>query len=306
MNTLLIGFDIGGTKSAVVVGTDTGEIIDRQEWASDAWRGPQAMIEDCISAARIMYQNYPAIARAGVSIGGPLDARPGVIHEPPNLPGWKAVPLRDILSAALLMPVIVQHDAAACAYAESLWGAGRDARNLVYFTCGTGFGAGMVFSGKIHTGSGGLSCEVGHVRLRRDGPTRFGKQGSAEAFCSGAALPHLAAWQFPRRWGASPPTGGEIGMLAEQGDPDAIEVVRINARAVGEVAAMLADALGLDMVILGSLARYLGQSWVDEVRRSFRSEVLPSVAKVCRVEPAFLGDRLQDCSALAAALAPQE
>ncbi|MBN8712193.1 MAG: hypothetical protein BGO12_22775 [Verrucomicrobia bacterium 61-8] len=293
---LLLGIDIGGTKTAVIQGTATGEVLDRHEWPSRAERGPHAMLAEIVAAARKF--SYSAV---GVSIGGPLNSPEGIIYSPPNLPGWDAFPLKAFLQRELDTPVNVEHDAAACAYAEYLWGAGRNAHNLAYLTCGTGFGSGFVFGGKIHRGARGGSCEAGHIGLRPDGPIAFGKRGSAESYCSGTALGLLAAWKFPDRW-PHPPQGRELSDLAASGDADALNIILINASAVGEIAAILADAVGLDCILLGSLAFYLGAPWLDEVRRSFEAHALPPIANGCRIEPAGLGKRLQDCSALAAAL----
>ena len=296
----LLGFDVGGTKCAVVLGNARGEILRRAEWPSRAERGPEVMVEDFIREAEPLRASATA---AGASIGGPLDSTRGIIYSPPNLPGWDAFPLKDELERRLSLPVSVEHDAAACAYAEFLWGAGQKAENLAYLTCGTGFGAGFVLGGRIHRGAGGRSCEVGHLGLRPDGPVAFGKRGSAEAYASGTGLSLLAAWKYPERWGKSTPPGAELARLAAEGDAEARQILSLNAEAVGEVAALLTDTLGLDLVLLGSLAGYLGASWLEAVRESFRARVLPFLGEKCAIAAAGLGRRLQDCSALAAARA---
>lgn len=293
---LILGIDIGGTKTAVIEGSSDGKVLKRHEWPSRSERGPQAMVSEIVVAARRF-----SFETIGVAIGGPLNSREGIIYSPPNLPGWDAFPLKEILQRELGVSANIEHDAAACAYAEYLWGAGRDAANLAYLTCGTGFGSGFVFGGKIHRGAKGGSCEAGHISLRPDGPIAYGKRGSAESYCSGTALGLLATWKFSKRWPV-PPQGKELSDLAARGDVDAQDVIRMNASAVGEIAAILADAVGLDCILLGSLAFYLGAPWLDEVRRSFEAHALPAIANECRIEPAGLGRRLQDCSALAAAL----
>jgi len=77
-------------------------------------------------------------------------------------------------------------------------------------------------------------------------------------------------------------------------------VIQINARATGEVIANLADLLRPDAVLLGSLALHLGPPWLEIVRHQFRIETLPDTD--CRIDPAGLGARLQDCSALVVAV----
>ena len=301
---MLLGLDVGGTKCACVIGDGEGRVIDRSQWPSDAEAGPEPMIRRLIDEAVALRDKHVPGA-VGVSIGGPLDARRGVVLSPPNLPGWDAVPLRDRLGEALRLPVRVEHDAAACALAEFRWGLGRSLpaeATLVYLTCGSGFGMGLVVAGRLYRGAGGRSPEIGHVRLHDDGPMGFGKAGSVEAYCAGNSLPRLATWMYPQRWQADPPDGPALVRLAEAGDDDARQVLLASAAATGRVAAAVADSLFPDAIVLGSLARHLPTWWLDKVRETFAAEALPDAQQLCRLEPAVLGDRLQDCSALAAAL----
>lgn len=306
MSIRLLGLDIGGTKSAALVGTEQGQVLARQQWPSQATRGPQAMIAQLVEQASLLLKQYPDVVRVGVSIGGPLDSRAGVIHSPPNLPGWDAIPLADRLSRSLERPVKVEHDAAACALAEATWGVGQsfgDQPTLLYLTCGTGFGAGLVLAGRAWYGRGGRSPEVGHIRLAEQGPTAFGQIGSAEAFCAGASLPKIAAWKYPGRWSDRPPDGRQLKELWDQGDADATEVISLNARMTGRVCAMLADSLMPDVIVLGSLARYLGDGWLTLVRRTYENESLSDASGGrAPVVASALGTRLQDLSALAAAM----
>jgi glucokinase len=298
----LLGLDIGGSKCAVVVGKPDGAVIDRIEWPSVAARGAAPMLDDLRRHADQLIERHSNIVAVGASIGGPLDAVHGVVHSPPNLPGWDAVPLKQWLVDHFKLPAAVEHDAGACALAEHRWGAGVGASRLIYLTCGTGFGAGIIIDGQIYRGVAGRSVEFGHARYRDDGPTAFGKTGSFEAYCAGDALGRLAAWRFPQRWPA-PPASRDIAELYLKDDSDAMEVVMLNATAVGDACATLGDLLRPDVILLGSLARYLGGRWVDAVHGRFTTESLPDTSSACRIIPAGLGERLQDCSALAVALA---
>ena len=297
---LLLGFDIGGTKCAVCLGTAGGEILERKEWPSVAERGPEPMIAELVQAARDLAAGR-AVAAIGVSIGGPLDADRGIVREPPNLPGWRDIPIRDRLAQDFGVPVKVEHDAAACALAEYEWGLARQPRRLIYLTCATGFGAGMVFDGKPYYGANGCSPEIGHIRIGFGGPVAYGVAGSAEAYCSARALGRLATFRWPSRW-PQEPSPKEIEDLWRAGDAAATEIVECNADMVGRCCAFLGDLLHPDHITLGSLARYLGEPWLARVRAGFEQAVLPAVAADCRIEGSRLGTRLQDLSALAAAL----
>lgn len=102
--SILLGLDVGGTKCACVVGTSSGEVLDRVEWPSQATRGPEAMIADFVSHGRALLAKHRDVAAVGVSIGGPLDCANGVVLSPPNLPRWDRVPLKATLERELGLP----------------------------------------------------------------------------------------------------------------------------------------------------------------------------------------------------------
>ena len=303
-----LGLDVGGTKCIAALGSAEGNIVARREWPAQAQRGPESMIDDLVTHGRALIQQAGEVEAIGVSIGGPLNANEGIIYSPPNLPGWDRINLREILAKGFGMAspqVRIQHDATACALAEYHWGAGKETSRLIYLTCGTGFGAGLVIDGKPYYGADGRSGEFSHIRYEKTGPEAFGKVGSLEAFAAGSAIGKIAVWKYPlRRWtsDAAVPTGVQVSQLAERGDAEANEVLRINARAVGCGAAILADMLFPDCILLGSLARYLNKHWLAEVRRAFMEEALPDAAKGCQLKPAGLGAQLGDLSALVPAI----
>jgi glucokinase len=299
---MLLGLDIGGTKSAALLGDQAGQVIARRQWPSEAARGPDAMLKQMNDEIAILRREHPdAVEGIGVAVGGPLDMVHGIVHSTPNLPGWVDVPLRALLEEAWRAPVSVLHDAAACALAESWWGAGIGCARVAYLTCGTGFGVGLVIDGKPYVGARGASMEIGHVRYRPDGPTAFGVQGCYEAWCAGSSLPKLAAWKYPRVFRAGEWSGERLQQAAANWDAEARQILRLNAEATGSACALLSDLLAPDVILLGSLARYLGDGWVADVRKGFAANALARPGTGCRIAPAGLGERLQDMSALAAA-----
>lgn len=299
MRELILGWDIGGTKSAAVVGTPDGKVLTRRPCLTDKNCGPEAMIAEFLELARKLMGEHAGIGRVGVSIGGPLDSVKGIVLGPPNLPGWDKVPLKERLERELGRPAGVLHDAAACALAEYRWGAGKNSERLAYFTCGTGMGIGMVFDGKPYLGAAGRSPEIGHARLWERGPRAFGKDGCVEAICSGEGLSRLAKWFYPEKW-PDGCAGKKLAELARAGDADALRVIRTSAEATGRTCAWAGDMLFLDCIVLGSLAKHLGDLWLPTVRATFAAEVLEHVRETCRVVPSEL-ENLQDLSAIAAA-----
>lgn len=293
-----LGINIGGTECSIVLGTREGTFLDRSEWKTSGAPDPESCMAQIDGASRPWRERYE-IQGIGVAIGGPLDTGKGIILGPPNLPGWDRVPLQDALQSRFGIPVKVAHDAAACALAESRFGPHGVEASLVYLTCGTGFGAGVLQAGKILEGSNGVHPEVGHWRLTEGGPEAFGRAGSAEAYCSGKGFSRIASWKYPDRWGSSIPEPEQVTRWARDGDEQAGEVVAFQAKMTGRVCAMVAELLCPDKILLGSLARHLGSFWVEPVVKAYREEVFDRIGESVRVEPASLGDRLQDLSALA-------
>lgn len=295
---LILGWDVGGTKSAAVVGTSAGAILGRAEWPSLADGGPDVMLPDFLARAERLRAAWAGVACVGVSIGGPLDTRTGTILSPPHLPGWDNVPLARILRRRLHLPATVEHDAAACLAAEWLWGAAKGCSHAAYLTCGTGCGAGILIDGRILRGPDGQSPEVGHVRLDADGPEMFGKAGCVESFCSGEGIGKLAPWMFPEHF-HHPVDTRRLADLAAVGDAQATAVLAEAARRTGQLCALLTDVFCPQVIVLGSLARYLGDEWVRAVRQGFHHEVLPDRAGATVIVPAALAETLQDLSAIA-------
>jgi len=325
--TIYLGWDVGGTKSAAVVGDAEGTILDRQEWPSNAPAGPEAMLADFLVHAQAMIAAHKGVARVGVSVGGPLNTLTGEVLSPPHLPGWDHVPLATILHRKLGLPVVVEHDAAACLEAEWLWGAAAGATHAAYLTCGTGCGCGILIDGRILRGPHGQSPEIGHVRLADEGPEIFGKCGCVESFCGGQGIGLSASWMFPKLFdrsvtaedlhdlavlpGAMPkcaraclvPAAHGQDAHATHGQDARATAARVvlehSAKRTGQVCSILADLIAPQVIVLGSLARYFGPWWVDRVRQEFVRESLSINSDHARIVPAKLGKKLQDLSAIA-------
>lgn len=295
-----LGINIGGTSCSVTLGTDSGQILERVSWKTVEAPGPEDTVARIVET--LAKFSSPSPVSAGVAIGGPLNTQTGEILGPPNLPGWEAVPLRALLEERLSMPVYVAHDAGACALAEARFGEFKGACSLVYLTCGTGFGAGVILNGRMLAGAGGLHPEIGHWRLLEEGPEAFGRAGSAEALCSGRGLARIAAWRYPGRWGEESAAPEALSELAGKGDSAALDVVDFHAMMTGRVCAKIAELLCPECILLGSLASHMGDLWVQPVLRHFRNEVLPRIGETVVLAPASLGDRLQDLSALVVAM----
>jgi len=286
-----LGINIGGTTTSVVRGNARGEILARR--AQPTTTGDrEAYLSGLIALVR---EIEPRPARVGVAVGGPLDVTRGLLIDPPHLPHLAGFALRDRLEADLGTPVRLHHDAAACALAEYRWGPNAGSRGLAYFTCGTGFGTGLILDGTVRYGAGGQSPEIGHVRFEPAGPSIFEKPGCYEGYASAKAIGLLY-----RFFGGETIESSAVVDRAAAGDERARLALFWNVRAVGSACAMLIDLLAVDVIVLGSLATYLGNTWIEAVREMAGSEAIPRhLADVTFRAPM---PHVQDLSGLAAAL----
>ncbi len=305
-DALILGLDIGGTKTAVVLGDRTGGIVARRQLPSPLHLPPERMIAEIAALSRDLVAHHMGrpIA-AGVSIGGPLDAEAGVILGPPHLPGWDNVPLRALLEEQLAMPVYVEHDARTGALAEWRFGSGvlsdgSRVNDLIFLTLGTGLGAGIITGGRLLHGRSSRTAEAGHWRIAPDGPEMFGKHGSWESYCSGAGMVALAAWRYPQRFFET--NLQQLAALAREGDRDARAVFDESAWMLGQGIALLCDLFAPDVVALGALGVRLGDLLFPGAEAAVRAEALAANAARCRIMPVALGERIGDVAALCAAL----
>jgi glucokinase len=295
---VILGLDIGGTKTAVVRGDRAGQILHRSEFPTQPERGFEPVFAELCEHIAALPGPSPSVA--SVSIGGPLQIDPGIILSPPNLPGWDNIPLKTLLQKQTNLPVYIEHDGNAGALAEWYFGAARGARNVIFLTMGTGFGGGLILNGELYRGTTDLAGEVGHLRLADDGPVAFGKAGSWEGLCGGAGIARRAAQRFPARWGSI--TVRTLADLARAGDADARSIFSEVGRDLGRGLAILLDVLNPEVVVIGSLAVRLGDLVLQPAREELAREALPAAVAACRIVPAGLGERLGDVAALCAAI----
>ncbi|MNI09777.1 Glucokinase [compost metagenome] len=255
------------------------------------------------------------LAAIGISCGGPLDCKAGLIMSPPNLPGWARVDIVTPFREFFAVPVGLQNDANACALAEWKWGAGQGSRNMIFLTFGTGMGAGLILDGRLYSGTSDMAGEVGHIRLESTGPVGYGKAGSFEGFCSGGGIAELGRITSERMFSngevpsfCSEPkailgiTAEAIGAAAKRGEADAIELFQTVASKLGRALALLVDILNPDCIVIGSI--YGRQLPILEpmMMEELKHEALPHSLSVCRIVPAGLQEQVGDYAGLSVAL----
>ncbi len=318
---MLLGFDIGGTKSAVSLGKETVDkdeiqILSKEIIATSGT--PETMLQKLFSAAERLLQQIPItrkeISGIGISCGGPLSSKKGLILSPPNLPGWDNIPIVSICEQHFGIKPVLQNDANACAVAEWKYGAGRGHENIIFLTFGTGMGAGLILNGQLYSGTTDLAGEVGHLRLAEIGPVGFGKAGSFEGFCSGGGIAQLAQIKVREKLQMGHevsfcPTLNDLSLLtaksvaeaAHNGDPLAKEIYNICGFYLGRGIALLIDILNPQVIIIGSIFGRSGSLLSSAMHSVLQQEALSSAYSDCKIVPAGLGESIGDYAALSLA-----
>jgi glucokinase len=125
----------------------------------------------------------------GIASPGAVDAINGVVPGAPQLPGWRDVPIVEMMAERLGMPVWLENDANAAALGENRYGAGKGTKNMLYMTVSTGVGGGIIIDGDLYRGTRGAAGELGHVIIDYDGPPcGCGGNGCLESLISGTAI----------------------------------------------------------------------------------------------------------------------
>ena len=309
----VIGIDIGGTKIATVVADKNGNILNKIRRPTLTNKGIgyafRLIIEstyETVVCANLGIQEIDAI---GVSCGGPLDTKTGIVYSPPNLPGWDEFPLKAKLQSEFKLPVKIENDANAGALAEYRFGEGKGYKSVLYMTMSTGIGGGIVIDGKIYHGANDSAGEVGHQILIPDGPQcGCGRRGCLEAICSGPAIARRARIEIKNVPNTSilELVDGRVDRVksehvltaAFQGDALALRLVDETAYYMGWGIANVVNILNPDIVLLGTIAIAAGDLLLEPIRKTVSSLAMTRPAEIVKIMPAQLGESIGDFAAI--------
>jgi len=280
---LAIGVDIGGTKVAAGVVDEGGNVLAlvRRPTPSDDVAETEAVIAEVVAELTARYD----VVAVGIGAAGWIaDDRATVLFSP-HL-AWRNEPLRDALKGRIGLPVTVENDANAAAWAEYRYGAARGERVVACVTLGTGIGGGLVTSGILYRGAHGVSCEWGHMCVVPEGRRCVcGNRGCWETYASGSALARdarelaevspVAAHRLLELVDGEPAalTGTDVTLAAREGDPAAVEIFTAMGRWLGRGIADLAAIIDPSVVVIGGGVSEAGDLLLNPARDTFLSSL---------------------------------
>ena len=275
--------DIGGTKVAAGVVDERGTIVATTHLDTPA--DNVSRIEDAIAAAVGQLASKYDVEAVGIGAAGFVDAQRATVMFAPHL-AWRDEPLQASLERRLRLPVVVENDANAAAWAEARFGAGRDTDHVVTVTVGTGIGGGIVVNGQLMRGQFGAAAEFGHLTVVPDGRRcECGLQGCWEEYASGRAL-EREAWELARvspalaadllhLAGGYPEgiTGRMVTQVAAAGDAAALQCFAVIGTWLGRGLAGLAAILDPGLFIIGGGVSAAGEVLLAPASVAFRKHL---------------------------------
>ena len=318
----ILGIDIGGTKTAICVGNESGKILSSTriptltgDSMDDYFRQVRSKCDEAVAQAGLTLAGIDVV---GISAPGPLSVPKGTLLAPPNNPGWKNVPIVKIIGDMLKRPVILNNDANAAVLAEYFFGEFKGTKDLVYLTFSTGMGGGLIAAGRLVQGITDMGGEVGHLTLDINGPPcGCGKQGCWEAYVGGKNLAERLKEKI--RAGKIKTlivdkAGGNIDQITTKSLADAV-------RAGDKFAAAEWDAfmehlahgmsniimiLNPEVIVLGTIAIHEGDLVLKPLREKMRRYTGEWPLNSCKIVPSKLGVEIGELAALAVGIASMD
>ncbi len=288
-----IGIDIGGTKIAGAVVSDSGEILAEDRVATEA--GDSEAIIDAVVSMIERLAVGRTVSAAGVAAPGFIDSQQSTVYYTPNI-NWRNEPLRDRLLERVDLDITIDNDANAAGWAEYRFGAGRNLSDMTMLTIGTGVGGAIVSQGRLFRGGFGTGAELGHLRVVPDGlPCGCGARGCIEQYGSGRALLRMAneiadvggiglALADARREHGEL-DGTIVGTLIAERDPGAVHALEQLGHWLGQACASLSAVLDPEVFVFGGGVSIAGDLLLDPIREAYRQNV---PARGYHPEPQFV------------------
>jgi glucokinase len=293
-----IGVDLGGTKALVGVLAGTEVLYESRE--ASTGQSEDELVELLVREVSEAREARPEAKAVGLGIPATIDHDRGVAVAAVNLP-LDDLPIRDLVSERVGLPVFVDNDGNVAALAEYLYGAAQGKPNIVMLTVGTGIGGGLVLGGEIYRGASGAGAELGHTVIQADGPPCQGNcpnHGCVEALASGTALGRegrAAAESAPDSALGELLAAGEkvdgtaVTKAALAGDETAIDVFGLIGGRLGVACSSFANIFQPDAIVVGGGVIAAGDLLLEPARRELRARALNPMNKTPILE-ATLGN----------------
>jgi glucokinase len=273
-----VGIDIGGTKIAGALVDVDGNIVAESKVPTPA-QDPEALVDAVVALVTELSLGREVLG-VGVAAAGFIDADQANIIYAPNL-SWRNEPFKAKLQAKLPLPVIIENDANAAAWAEFRYGAGKGYQHMIMLTIGTGVGGAVIVNGQMLRGGFGIAGELGHLRVVPNGKLcGCGQHGCLESYGSGTALLKAAkelagsdleigARLRELEAQAGELTGAQVYTAILEKDPGALQILTELGTWLGEAIGSLTAVLDPQVVVIGGGVSAAGDLLLNPIREAY-------------------------------------
>src|SRR5699024_2429539 len=284
-----MGVDIGGTKIAIAIVSEYGNIIEKNIIQTDHSKTPEQMIsiiydeiKKVVSESGVQLEEIKGV---GVGAPGPLDSENGRIICPPNLKSWIDIPIVQLMKQELALPVLLENDANVAALAEKWIGAGLGSNNFAYMTVSTGVGAGIIVDGNLLRGIKGNAGDIGHTVVDPSfGQCSCGQYGCLESIASGTAIAEHGTKIIGRELSTK-----EVFELYSEGEEKIVDLIERIFRVLGVACVSMINTFDLEKIVIGGGVSEVGEVLFNAVQSYVGKYALNPVGRQTKVVPAKLG-----------------
>jgi glucokinase len=282
----VIGVDIGGTKIAAGIVSGDGKLEKSLIMPTLANKGMDVSLGQVYKTIDKLLLDANRQKKKIVGIGlcapGPLDPIKGIVHNPPNLPGWSDVPITGLIKKRYRIKTKLENDANAAGIAEMLWGNAQGYKNIFYVTVSTGIGTAVIINGKIYHGKNGMAGEGGHVTIKYDSGEicGCGLPGCIEVLASGSHTERRIRRSLKRRSKkasallrlagnkADRVTMSMVAKAARAGDEYAGSIIKEQGKLLGVWLGNMISILDPQIIVIGGGVSMMGEMLFKEIRGS--------------------------------------
>jgi glucokinase len=297
------GVDFGGTSVKCALMNSSGGVLARMSFATSEASRPSGWVTRVGDVCADLLEEAGLTPRdlRGVSVGAPgfVDYATGFIHELPNVPGWKSVPLGNLLKQRFLAPVTIDNDVNAMARGELAYGSGRGLGNAVFLTLGTGVGGALILNGRLYRGAYSMAGEIGHTTIDYRGVQSATSIGGLEEYIGNQSISatcrewlgqgRSSSLQAVFREAPESITPRLIAEHANVGDSLAREIFEHVAACLAATLASVSYLLQPEAFVIGGGVALSGELLFVPLWREIRRRLHPAFADRLAIHPASLG-----------------
>ena len=296
--------DLGATSIDVAITDLDGRILAHHDEPATIEAGPDVCLDRVGELFDLLLQTTHALPGplwgVGIGVPGPVEFQTGRPISPPIMPGWDGYPIRERFAARYEAPVWVDNDVNVLALGEWRSGVAAGHDDVVVVKIGTGIGAGIISSGRLHRGAQGSAGDVGHIQITDDPAVicRCGNVGCLEALAGGEAIGRAGA--AAARDGRSERlqtaldqrdvvTAEDVARAASFGDPIAVALLQDAGRRVGSMLASVVNFFNPSLIVIGGGVANSPDLLLASIRETVYGRSLPLATRDLLIQRSSLG-----------------